>query len=66
MNFRTVVQTMADTFLALAYSKQLGYHVRIDPDMRETIYGDDTRLQQILGNLISASLALLVTWSLGH
>jgi signal transduction histidine kinase len=56
MDVRSVVQTTVNTFRALAFSKQLQYHMRVDPAMPATIRGDDTRLQQILGNLIGTHI----------
>ena len=52
VDVRAAVNTIANTFRALAFSKKLGYHILVDPKMPTHVMTDDTRLQQILGNLI--------------
>ena len=59
VNIRTVVANTINTFGALATTKGINYIVRIDPALPSTIFADETRLQQILGNLIGMRLSLL-------
>lgn len=46
----------ADTFLALASAKNVQYNVAVAPDFPSRLVVDDVRLQQILANLIGASV----------
>ena len=57
VNIRSTVIRAANTFLALATTKRLAYHVVVDDALPERVLMDGTRLSQVLGNLIGACQA---------
>lgn len=48
-----VLGLLEKTFSPLAEKKQIGFSLRIDPEMAETIFTDRQRLDQVLKNLLS-------------
>ena len=48
-----VLEMISSPFRLKAQEKQLGFHVEIDPETRQHLPGDPTRIRQILSNLIS-------------
>jgi HAMP domain-containing protein/CheY-like chemotaxis protein/signal transduction histidine kinase len=51
--FSSVVETVTRTFRHEAEARQLGFGVKIDPNLDRTIVTDSKRLQQVLKNLLS-------------
>lgn len=54
---RRVVRTVAATFAAVANTKGLDYRVTVTDDVPRWLLCDETRLQQIIGNLVGACRA---------
>jgi len=52
VSIRSVVERVTSTYRALAISKSLKYSMAVDPVMPALNLSDETRLHQILGNLI--------------
>ena len=51
--FSSVVETVTRTFRHEAEARQLGFVVKMDPNLDRTIVTDSKRLQQVLKNLLS-------------
>ena len=54
VDVRRVVRTVAATFAAVANTKGLDYRVTVTDDVPRWLLCDETRLQQIIGNLVGA------------
>ncbi|MEE4209703.1 MAG: ATP-binding protein [Parvularcula sp.] len=53
---RQLVQSVRDTYEGLAQTKGLDFKVTVAPCIPEHVCGDDTRLRQILSNLVSNAI----------
>jgi len=52
VDVRKIVRTVGDTFIAVAKSKGLDFRMEVGEDVPSTLLADETRLQQILSNLL--------------
>ena len=65
VNIRHVLTNTANMFGALATTKGLAYSVVFDPVLPARIVTDETRIQQILGNLLGATgTPFVAPWTL--
>ena len=55
-NFRDTMNALVELFKPAVADKGLELDVRLDPDIPETLVGDQTRLQQVLTNLIGNAI----------
>jgi PAS domain S-box-containing protein len=51
-----VLQEIADRMIELARQKGLTFYVEIAPNLPHSVYGDDSRIKQILSNLIGNAI----------
>ncbi|KIH83344.1 response regulator [Pseudomonas batumici] len=56
-----LVAALQDTFLPLAYEKQLGFEVEVRADAPLTLFTDRQRLEQVLKNLLSNAIKFTET-----
>ena len=52
VDVRKIVRTVGDTFIAVAKSKGLDFRMEVGEDVPPALLADETRLQQILSNLL--------------